>query len=154
MANVDVTTEIVIDRPHDEVAGYAGDPEFVPLALMIHGGLAFLVISSIAFFSRRVRRVLRLDTLLKKLPLSGVLQQIDQAIYFYRSHLKGIVLVLLASVFNHLLDLPAVSTARVFDLANSAGVPVYRIDSSNASTIVPLLTQSASIISTTLTSTS
>ena len=52
------------------------------------------------------------------------------------------------SVFNHLLDLPAVSTARILALANSAGVPVYRIDSSNASTIVPLLTQSASIVST------
>lgn len=52
------------------------------------------------------------------------------------------------SVFNHLLDLAAVSTAQIFDLANSVGVPIYRIDSSNQGTIVPLLNQSASIIST------
>ena len=52
------------------------------------------------------------------------------------------------SVFNHLMDMPAVSTARILDLANQAAVPVYRIDSSNAATIIPLLNQSAAIVST------
>ncbi|MFQ5506600.1 MAG: lysylphosphatidylglycerol synthase transmembrane domain-containing protein [Planctomycetota bacterium] len=77
--------------------------QFAAIAYGIYGGLLLLFLGSVAFLSRRVRRTLRLDALLKRLPLSGLLQQVDQAIYFYRGHLKGMIVMVLLSVVNHLL---------------------------------------------------
>jgi hypothetical protein len=51
------------------------------------------------------------------------------------------------SGFNQLLDLPAVSTTQILQLANAAGVPVYRIDSANSGTILPLLSHDAATLS-------
>ncbi len=76
---------------------------FQTLALGIWGVLLAVVLLGTVAFSRRIRRVVRLADLLDKLPakISYSLKQIDQAIYFYRSHSKGILLWLLAGMGNH-----------------------------------------------------
>ena len=76
---------------------------FKEIGIAIYMGLLALLIGTTCVFSRRIRAVLRLDRILEKLPLSGLLKKIDQAVYFYRDHLKGIFVWLLASSLNHLL---------------------------------------------------
>ncbi len=77
--------------------------DFREIGYAIYAGLIALMLGTTCMFSRRIRSMLKLDALLEKLPLSGLLKKIDQAIYFYRGHLKGIFLWLLASSLNHLL---------------------------------------------------
>lgn len=52
------------------------------------------------------------------------------------------------SVFTQLLQADALSTTKILQLANQAHVPVYRINATNAATIVPLLTHNAAMIAT------
>ncbi|MBK8977000.1 MAG: flippase-like domain-containing protein [Planctomycetes bacterium] len=63
-------------------------------ACCVIGGLAF---------SRRVRRAIRLDQLLRKLParLARPLMKVDHAVHFYRAHVRGVLAWLLGGTFNH-----------------------------------------------------
>ncbi len=48
-----------------------------------------------------------LDAILKKLPrkLSGLLERVDQAVYCYRSHKKGIVIWMMVGTLNHVVSM-------------------------------------------------
>lgn len=62
------------------------------LIWLLLGGLGFV---SVIFLSKRVRRALMLNVLLEKLPFSGVLRQVDNAIRIYRRHVGSVVVALL-----------------------------------------------------------
>ena len=56
-----------------------------------------------------MRRAIRLDALLRKLPgrISRLLMRVDEAVYFYRAHKVGILVWLLIGVFNHMSSVSA-----------------------------------------------
>lgn len=83
--------------------------DFQQIGYAIYLGLVALLLGATCAFSRRIRGFLRLDRILEKLPLSSLLKKIDQAVYFYRGHLKGILLWLVASSCNHLVAVVGVS---------------------------------------------
>ena len=89
---------------------------FGPIAFGIWGVLGFVCLIGVFAFSRRVRRLVRIDQLLRKLPakLAGPLMRVDQAIHFYRAHKRGVFVWLLVGVLNH------VGTVTVFVLMGRA----------------------------------
>lgn len=80
--------------------------EFADLALLIWGVIAGVLLLFMLGFSRRLRRVVRLKWLLDRLPhkLAHLLKLVDQAVFFYRTHVGVIVASLLAGVGNHVLS--------------------------------------------------
>lgn len=84
------------------------DPDFRWIAAGLWGGLILLVTGTALFLSRRVRRSLRIDALLKRLPMSGALMKFDEAMTHYRGHLRGIFVWLLLSSINHLIGVVGV----------------------------------------------
>lgn len=83
---------------------------FRVLALGIWTVIIVLAIAGALVFSRRLRRRIRLDALVRALPqkVAHLLQQVDQAVFLYRSHKRGIVLWLLASIGNHVISVLSV----------------------------------------------
>lgn len=77
--------------------------EFRWIAIALWAGLAGIGLGVLVFLSRRVRKLVRFDDLLTKLPGSKILLQFDQAITHYRGHMPGVVLWLVISSLNHLL---------------------------------------------------
>ena len=61
-------------------------------------------------FSKRVRRLIRLDDLLKRLPgkASGVLRRIDTAVHFYRGFKAGIGIWMVVGMLNHAVSVTGV----------------------------------------------
>lgn len=98
--------------------------DFGELALGIWGVLAGVGLIGVVAFSKRIRRFVRLDDLLKRLPaaLSGPLQRIDQAIYFYRRHKTGILVWMLLGIVNHVIS---VSSVLLFGYALRIAVPAF-----------------------------
>lgn len=94
------------------------------LALGIYGVLAVVGVVGIIAFSKRIRRFVRLDELLRRLPafLSGPLQRIDQAVHFYRDHKGGIGLWMLLGMLNHVVS---VLSVLLFGLALGIGLPTF-----------------------------
>jgi uncharacterized protein (TIRG00374 family) len=83
---------------------------FDTLALGVWAVLAGVAAVGVLAFSKRVRRAVRLDELLNKLParLSGALRRVDTALHFYRGYKKGIALWMLAGMVNHAVSVTAV----------------------------------------------
>jgi uncharacterized protein (TIRG00374 family) len=77
---------------------------FWEAAVGIYGVLLGTCLLAAMFFSKRLRRRLRLDALLNKLPLSGLLKQVDQAFRFYRDHVGGLLIWLVLSIGNHVIS--------------------------------------------------
>ena len=96
---------------------------FRELALGILGLLAAIVLLSIPFLSRRVRRGLKLSAFLRKLPGSGFLMKLDEALTFYRNKKKALFLWILASMGNHIL-----STGFVAVLGYAMGYTISWVD--------------------------
>jgi hypothetical protein len=98
--------------------------EFGDLALGIWSVLGGVALLGVIAFSKRIRRFVRLDELLKKLPplLSGPLQRIDQAIYFYRGHKLGILVWMALGILNHVIS---VTSVLLFGAALRIGVPAF-----------------------------
>lgn len=95
---------------------------FANLALGIWGVLTGVFVIGVLAFSRRIRRAVRLDALLKRLPLSGLLRKIDNAIYFYRGHATGIALWMVAGMASHILSVLSVA---LIGAALSVGMPTF-----------------------------
>ncbi|NIW04317.1 MAG: flippase-like domain-containing protein [Gammaproteobacteria bacterium] len=95
---------------------------FRVLAASIWLLIAAAALFGVLFFSRRVRRSLKLDRLLKMLPdrAQEFLARIDQAVFLYRGHKKGIGLWVLGGMLSHSL---AVLTVVCIARGLNAGLP-------------------------------
>jgi uncharacterized protein (TIRG00374 family) len=98
---------------------------FGGIALGIWGVLILVAGLGFFAFSRKVRRMVRLDQLLRKLPpkLAGPLMKIDQAVFFYRDHKGGILGWLLAGSLNHV-----VTIASFYLMGTALGVDLPPLD--------------------------
>ncbi len=76
------------------------------IAIGVWSVLGVVAIAGVVAFSKRVRRLVRLDELLRALPagISGILQKVDQAVYFYRGHKRGIAVWLVLGMGNHVVS--------------------------------------------------
>ncbi len=81
---------------------HLGDPRFRKLALAVLWLLAGSTLVVLIFFSRRLRRAIRIDRLLERLPARDLLQEVDRAFFLYRYH-KGAVLAALGLSLANLL---------------------------------------------------
>jgi hypothetical protein len=82
---------------------------FADLALGIWGVLCGVLLLGCIAFSRRLRKIVGLEAILKRLPLFGLLKKIDQAIYFYRGHTLGIAAWMVAGMASHVLSVMSVA---------------------------------------------
>ncbi|MCB9831200.1 MAG: flippase-like domain-containing protein [Planctomycetes bacterium] len=62
----------------------------------------------VCFFSKRIRRRLRLSRFLNLLPASGVLKKLDNAFHSYRDHPRAVILSILLSVVSHVCNIGSV----------------------------------------------
>lgn len=79
---------------------------FTELAIAMWGVIAGLGLLAAVAFSRRLRGVVRLKSLLDRLPpkLAERLKLFDQAVYFYRGHKRVIVASVVAGIGNHIVS--------------------------------------------------
>jgi uncharacterized protein (TIRG00374 family) len=105
-------TEAVVTILVDRVIGVIGlallaafvlssrieEPALREAASIIYVFLAGIFAGGIVFFSRRVRRLLRLDAILARIPLAA---RIDQAIFHFRYHKKTVAIALGLSLISH-----------------------------------------------------
>jgi len=75
---------------------------------LVWGIFLMMVIVSIIFLSRHVRRVLMISHILQKLPFEKVLRQIDDAIRIYRHHQRVILISLLLTALIQGLSIVAI----------------------------------------------
>lgn len=73
------------------------------LAVAIWAVLLAVVGVGVFAFSRRLRRAIRLDHMLRRLPgrVAGPLMKVDRAIFFYRDHQRGVLLWMVVGVVTH-----------------------------------------------------
>ena len=76
-------------------------PRYQDATIAIFLFLFAAVSGVIVFFSRRVRRILRIDQLLKRLPAAQTLQRLDQAVLIYRRKPKVLVWSVFFSALSH-----------------------------------------------------
>jgi uncharacterized protein (TIRG00374 family) len=95
------------------------DPQFRLIAYGVWAGLALLLMGSTAVLSRRLRRLLRVDLILRRLPGSKLMMSIDESLYLYRNHLPGLFFWMGASVLNHV-----VMVGGIFFLGEALGLGV------------------------------
>jgi uncharacterized protein (TIRG00374 family) len=98
--------------------------DFRLIAAGLWGGFLVLLVAVCVLLSRRARRALRLDDLLRRLPGSKVFMQLDQALQIYRGHVPGLLLWLLISVVDHLV---AVAGVILVHKALGGGMPTGEI---------------------------
>jgi uncharacterized protein (TIRG00374 family) len=70
-------------------------------AIAVFGFLGLAAIGLVVFFSRRVRRALRLDELVKRMPGASILKKLDRAFFLYRSQRRTMLAAVLLSVIAH-----------------------------------------------------
>lgn len=77
------------------------------LALGIWGVLLLVAGIGAFAFSRRIRRLVRLDQILRRLPgkIAAPLMKVDEAIFFYRGHKQGILVWILLGALNHVVTI-------------------------------------------------
>ena len=84
--------------------------DFGTIALGVWAVIAAVGLLGVIAFSRRVRSLIRLRHLLDKLPakVAGVLKLVDEAVFYYRSHKRGIALWLGLGMINHVISVCSV----------------------------------------------
>jgi len=104
----DAVMSVVVDRVLGLIllAGVVGlfmidDPLARTVTLYIWAFALAGAVGATVYFSGRLRRVLRLDHLINRLPGRGFLQKIDAAAVAYRHHPGALVFGLLISMVNH-----------------------------------------------------
>jgi hypothetical protein len=74
-----------------------GDPRVEAARIIVGVFLAAVLAGGTAFYSRRLRQLLRVDWLLSKLPLRHLVEKVDQALFVYRYHKRTIALAVVYS---------------------------------------------------------
>ena len=64
--------------------------------------LGALLAASLLLLSRRPRRLLRIDRIVRSLPFSGVIARVDEAVLAYRDHPRTLAAAFALSIANHL----------------------------------------------------
>lgn len=73
------------------------------------------VLGALVYFSSALRRLVRFDALISKLPMGETIKQLDEAVLIYRQHPLDVGLALVFSVVNHLAVFGAIFViARAF----------------------------------------
>jgi len=114
---------------------------FAEIAIGIWSVILGVGLLGLLAFSRRLRQLVRLKTLLDRLPpkLGNVLKKVDHAVFVYRGHKAVIVASLVAGVGNHVL---AVLSVVCMGNALDIGMPSFQyfvlIPVINIVTAVPL----------------
>jgi uncharacterized protein (TIRG00374 family) len=75
-----------------------------PVLVCVGAGL----VGATVYFSSTLRRLVRFDALVAKLPLGGVIKQLDEAVLIYRKHPVDLALALFFSVVNHFVVFGAI----------------------------------------------
>ncbi|MFC1611136.1 YbhN family protein [Myxococcota bacterium] len=83
------------------VTMHLGQEEFRQVAALVYGALAVASVGGCVVLSRRLRRLLRLEQILTKLPFGGFLSRIDQAIRIYRDAPRTVLVAVFMSITNH-----------------------------------------------------
>lgn len=77
--------------------------EFRRVALFIYSLLGSAVVAVGVAFSRRIRRALLIDSVLKRLPLQRLIHEVDEAVLLYRDHKAAILLTVVLSACAHVV---------------------------------------------------
>jgi glycosyltransferase 2 family protein len=77
-------------------------------AIAVFGFLGAATLALVLFFSRRVRRALKLDELAKKLPGAGILKKLDRAFFLYRSQKRIVLEATFISLVSHCGNIGAI----------------------------------------------
>jgi uncharacterized protein (TIRG00374 family) len=80
----------------------AADPRFHAAALIVFLFVGGCLLFGVLFLSRRLRRWVRFETLIAKLPLARLIAEVDQGIFVYRDRPRAVLVSLGLSVLNHL----------------------------------------------------
>jgi uncharacterized protein (TIRG00374 family) len=92
-------------------------------AIAVFGFLGAAAVALVLFFSRRVRRAIKLDELVKRLPGANILKKLDRAFFLYRSQKQTVLTAVLLSVVSHCGNIGAVYCFGVgIGLDNRAGL--------------------------------
>ncbi len=78
------------------------DPRYRELAAFIGIFLGGIAVAAMLFFSRRIRRLLRIEGLSGKLPGGGIIRKADEAILRWRDHKGAVGVALLLSFANQI----------------------------------------------------
>ncbi|MBI4614920.1 MAG: flippase-like domain-containing protein [Planctomycetes bacterium] len=70
---------------------YLGDPRLREAAIVIYVFLGSALTGAGLFFSKRVRRLVRLDKLIDLLPLSGLVRKVDEAVFLFRYRKRAVL---------------------------------------------------------------
>lgn len=76
-------------------------------AVAINFFIGGAVLGGIVFFSKRIRKFLLLDKILKVLPFSKFLKNVDSAIFLYRYKKRALILAFLISILGHFFSIMA-----------------------------------------------
>ncbi len=102
-----------------------GQPEYRELALFIYGFLGCFALACTVFFSRRLRRVLRVDAITARLPFAALIRRLDDAVFLYRYQKRRVLLALLLSFGNQLsIQFIMVLFAHALHMTTRSGAPV------------------------------
>lgn len=77
-------------------------------APVTYGFIGIVVVGSLVYFSKRLRRFFKLDVLVKKLPFSDFFQKIDRSIFLYRYRKRTLLVCFLMSIGIHLTIITAI----------------------------------------------
>jgi uncharacterized protein (TIRG00374 family) len=83
---------------------YLGDPDFHIAAGIVYTFLGACIVFGVIFLSGRLRRLIRLEALIAKIPFARVsqtLQEVDRAIVIYRTLPRALGVAILLSLLNH-----------------------------------------------------
>jgi uncharacterized protein (TIRG00374 family) len=114
--------------------------QFADIALMVNGLLAVMIASSCVLFSRRLRRLVRFDQIVARLPGAELFRKLDRAVLLYRDALSAITVAVLVSLVVHALVLTAIGMIGI-----ALDLPIPSFLETYALAPLPLIIQSVPV---------
>jgi len=78
-----------------------GEAEVRRVALYLYGCIGIVIVGTGLYYSRRLRRALRVDAMLSRLPFERIIRRVDEALLAYRSHKRAVAWAFLLSFICH-----------------------------------------------------
>lgn len=108
------TIAIILQTGRPELAGISRTASTVLLAILVSG---------LVFFSGRLRRLLRVEEIVARLPMSRQIQNLDNSLFHYRQHLGVLGKCVAISMAVHIWTIVA-----IYYLAIALGVHIKLVD--------------------------